>query len=145
MLKHIGLAAALALGAAFSFAAWQTPTNLGARVNTTADEWYPFISQDGRYIVFASNRGGGYGGTDLWRTAYSSGAWQTPVNMGGNVNTAFGESVPFLSYNESRLYFISACPGGQGGYDIWWCPITGGTAGPKTNLGSAVNTADIEC
>ena len=142
MLRYI---TAATLVAAAAFAAWQEPTNLGTAVNDATDEWYPFISQDGRYIVFASNRGGGYGNVDLWYTEYQGGAWRTPVNMGANVNTSAGESVPYLSYNESRLYFISACPGGYGSYDIWWCPITGPTAGPKTNLGAAVNTAGIEC
>jgi Tol biopolymer transport system component len=136
---------AATLVAAAAFAAWQTPTNLGPTVNTAAGEWWPFVSVDGRYIVFVSDRAGGYGGVDIWRTDYSGGAWQAPVNMGANVNTTSGEYVPYLSYNESRLYFISACPGGQGNYDIWYCPISGGTAGPKVNMGPNVNTADLDC
>ena len=133
------------LVAAAAFAAWQTPVNLGPTVNTAAGEWWPSISADGRYIVFASERGGGYGDVDIWRTDYSGGAWQTPVNIGATVNSSFGDNTPYLSPGESRLYFISNCPGGQGDYDIWWCPIAGGTAGPKTNLGPPVNTSGLEC
>jgi hypothetical protein len=142
MARFVSIAVLMAAGA---FAAWQPATNLGATVNTSSGEWCPLVAEDGSYIIFVSDRGGGYGGTDLWRTVYSGGAWQTPVNMGANVNTSSGENVPCLSYGENRLYFISNCPGGQGSNDIWYCTLTGGTAGPKTNLGPTVNTSGSEC
>ncbi len=32
---------------------WTEPVNMGPRVNTPADEWYPSISPDGRYLFFS--------------------------------------------------------------------------------------------
>lgn len=133
------------LVAAAALAAWQTPTNFGTTINTSAGEYWPSIAQDGTYILFVSDRAGGQGGTDIWRTTYSGGSWQTPVNMGTNVNSSSNDSLPDLCYGESRLYYVSNCAGGQGNYDIWWCTITNGVAGPKTNLGPTVNTTGMEC
>ena len=40
--------------------------NLGPLVNTAANETNPSISADGRSLYFNSNRGGGFGGTDIY-------------------------------------------------------------------------------
>jgi len=40
--------------------------NLGTPINTTASEQQPSLSGDGRTLLFASNRPGGLGGTDIW-------------------------------------------------------------------------------
>ncbi|UCH77725.1 MAG: PD40 domain-containing protein [Candidatus Coatesbacteria bacterium] len=145
MLKQISLLGALAV-AASSFAAWQTPVNLGSPLNTSANEWYPFLSQNGRWMVFASDRTGGQGGADLWRSDYYGGAWQPPVNLGYYVNSSSGESTPFLADSDTRLYFISTAPGGQGSADIWWVPLRGGTPiAARVNLGPPINTAFIDC
>lgn len=133
------------LVAAAAFGAWPTPTNMGSPPNTSSGDYWPAVAEDGTYIIFTSDRAGGQGGTDLWRTVFSGGAWQTPVNLGTNVNTSSGDSLPSLCYGESRLYFVSNCPGGQGNYDVWWCSITNGVPGPKTNLGPSVNTSGMEC
>jgi Tol biopolymer transport system component len=46
--------------------AWSTPVNLGAPMNSTAADQQPGLSTDGRTLVFASSRTGGFGGTDIW-------------------------------------------------------------------------------
>ena len=137
---------AATLGAAAAFAAWQTPTNLGTPLNTAANEWYPFLSRDGKWMVFASDRPGGRGGADIWRAEYVGDAWQQPVNLGGFVNSGSDDSVPFLAANDTRLYFVSDAPGGYGSFDIWWCALNGGTpTSSKVNLGPPVNTAYLDC
>ena len=47
---------------------WGTPTNLGTPVNSTALEGAPALSFDGTTLYFYSNRGGGFGGLDLYVT-----------------------------------------------------------------------------
>ncbi len=37
---------------------WSEPVNLGARVNTAAQEWFASMSHDGKYLFFTSNRNG---------------------------------------------------------------------------------------
>lgn len=35
---------------------WQAPTNLGPTINSAEEEWCPWVSQDGKFLIFASNR-----------------------------------------------------------------------------------------
>jgi Tol biopolymer transport system component len=52
-------------------AAWSTPTNLGAGVNTPAGEHRPSLSWDGTTLYFGSNRSGSEGNLDLYVTTRS--------------------------------------------------------------------------
>jgi len=45
---------------------WSPPEDIGAPVNTASTDQQPSLSSDGRTLVFASNRPGGLGGSDLW-------------------------------------------------------------------------------
>lgn len=45
---------------------WSTPENLGAPLNTAANEIQPTLTYNGRTPIFASNRAGGLGGSDIW-------------------------------------------------------------------------------
>ena len=47
---------------------WSPPMNLGTPINSRASEQQPSLSGDGRTLLFASSRGGGAGGTDIWIT-----------------------------------------------------------------------------
>jgi Tol biopolymer transport system component len=40
--------------------------NLGTPINSPAADQQPGLSTDGRTLVFASSRSGGFGGTDIW-------------------------------------------------------------------------------
>lgn len=51
--------------------AWETPVNASA-LNSRGAEQQPSLSSDGRTIVFASNRTGGFGGTDIWISVRTS-------------------------------------------------------------------------
>jgi Tol biopolymer transport system component len=56
---------------------WSAPVNLGTPINTVASEQQPSLSGDGRTLLFASNRSGGAGGTDIWMiTRTPSGNWR---------------------------------------------------------------------
>lgn len=46
---------------------WTTPVNLGPIINGSTLDSSPCLSPDGAWLLFASNRGGGIGGTDLWQ------------------------------------------------------------------------------
>ncbi len=45
---------------------WSTPENLGTPMNSSAADQQPGLSVDGRTLLFASSRTGGFGGTDIW-------------------------------------------------------------------------------
>ncbi|TMF06307.1 MAG: hypothetical protein E6I52_00635 [Chloroflexi bacterium] len=45
---------------------WSAPENLGPPVSTEFNEVTPSLSHNGRPLLFASNRPGGFGSQDIW-------------------------------------------------------------------------------
>ena len=68
------------------------------------------FSQDGDYAYFASNRVGGYGSYDIYRSRIIEGIIQTPENVGDPLNTQAGESAPVLGDDGFEMIFSSDRP-----------------------------------
>jgi hypothetical protein len=93
--------------------AWGSPQNLGPTINGPGAEFAPNLSPDGHLLFFSSNRPGGQGLNDIWvshRTdTHDDFAWEPPVNLGPDVNTADVEQAPmYLQSAEqgpANLYF----------------------------------------
>lgn len=68
-----------------------------------------------------SDRGGeGLGRGDIWLSRQGdSGQWQSPVNMGPAINTAYDEQMPSPFDDGRVLYFPSDRPEGFGGLDLY--------------------------
>jgi outer membrane protein OmpA-like peptidoglycan-associated protein/tetratricopeptide (TPR) repeat protein len=82
----------------------------------------PSISADGNTIYFASDRPGGFGKVDIWKTERNPATrqWQKPVNLGPKINTAGTEKCPFIHSDSETLYFSSDGLYGFGGLDIFY-------------------------
>jgi outer membrane protein OmpA-like peptidoglycan-associated protein len=92
---------------------------------------HPCFSPDGRTLLFASDRPGGFGGMDLYRSTRTADGWSAPENLGPGINSASNEAYPRLQA-DGRLHFASDRPGGLGGLDILVCePHGDGWATPK--------------
>ena len=80
---------------------------------------HPAFYDDGRSLLFSSDRAGGYGGMDLYETHWNpqQQQWSDPVNMGSDVNTEGDEIYPRVVGD--ALYFASNGMEGFGGYDIY--------------------------
>ena len=80
---------------------------------------HPAFYDDGRSLLFSSDRAGGYGGMDLYETHWDpqQQQWSDPVNMGSDVNTEGDEIYPRVVGD--ALYFASNGMEGFGGYDIY--------------------------
>ena len=85
---------------------WGEPENLGPPVNTWSSDVCPFIWGDGCTLLFSSNRAGGPGGWDLWKTTRetTNDDWNTPVPL-ENVNNSDHELAPAMSPNGLVLLF----------------------------------------
>ena len=85
----------------------------------------PFILDN--YMVFASNRPGGYGGYDLYYSHFNNGKWSKPVNFGSRINTAYDEFRPVvrheMGFDNDFMIFSSNRPGGQGGFDLYYVGV----------------------
>lgn len=93
-------------------------------------------------IVFSSNRLGGYGGFDLYITAYRNGRWLLPKNLGSTINSKYNEITPFLSNDGSLLYFSSNREESLGGYDVFSAKYSSEEKKFKSskNLGIPINS-----
>ncbi|MCY1036096.1 Xaa-Pro aminopeptidase [Corallococcus sp. BB11-1] len=87
---------------------YAAPENLGPALNSPDTwEYNPWVSPDGRVLVFASlNRPGGYGLGDLYVSFNVAGTWTQALNLGPAVNTAKDEFHPTLSNDLRHLYFV---------------------------------------
>jgi outer membrane protein OmpA-like peptidoglycan-associated protein len=65
---------------------------------------HPTVSKDGQWLIFSSDRPGGYGGMDLWKSKMVDGKWNAPVNMGAEINSAANEIFPYLDMNSNLFY-----------------------------------------
>ena len=99
---------------------WTTVSHLNT-INSQFNDRMPSLGPRGDYMVFSSNRPGGYGSYDLWVSRYDlqSNNWSRPVNAGGMINTPYDESAPCLSPDGKLLFFSSNRPGGKGYYDLY--------------------------
>lgn len=101
------------------------------------------INCDGTILFFASNREGGYGGTDIWMShRLLDGRWGAPKNLGDKVNTEGDEEAPFITNDGNTLYFSSTGHLGLGEQDIFmtkWDGIEGWSF--PVNLGLPVNSS----
>jgi len=82
------------------------------------EDWDPFVASDGSYILWASNRPGGYGETDLYVSfKEKDGQWGNPKNLGPKINTEGYEVAPRITLDGKYLFFDRPINGTQ---DIYW-------------------------
>jgi outer membrane protein OmpA-like peptidoglycan-associated protein/tetratricopeptide (TPR) repeat protein len=124
---------------------WSKPFDLDPPVNTSGWESQPSISADGRTLYFVSNRKGGYGGYDIWKSTLTGKGWGEPENLGPNINTAFDEQSPFIHPDDSTLYFCSNGWPGLGGMDLFMSRLgKDGKWQKPVNLGYPINSSGNE-
>ncbi len=99
----------------------------------------PTISSDGKFLVFASNMPGGFGGYDLFICENNGGEWSPPVNLGAAVNSQGTESFPYY-HPSGRLYFTSDRSGGIGSLDIYFTARTNGEWDAPVILPEPINS-----
>ena len=125
---------------------WTKPKNCGSKVNTKYWESQPSIAADGKTLYFASNRTGGKGGMDIWKTEMvSEGVFSQPVNLGVTINTPYDEQSPFIHFDQKTLYFSSDGHLGMGGKDLFYVKKQPDeTWSEPVNLGYPINSYQDE-
>lgn len=125
---------------------WGDPFNLGNPINTQYWESQPAISPDGSVLYFVSNRPGGLGGYDIWKSKLqNNGYWSKPENLGPDINTPYNEHTPFMHPDGKTLYFSSDGWPGLGNQDIFLSRMNeSGRWSIPENMGYPINTFNEE-
>lgn len=121
---------------------WSKPINLGFPVNTKGWESQPSLSSDGKTLYFVSDRSGGFGSYDIWKSKLGAdGKWEMPINLGVKINTRFDEQSPFIHPDNKTLYFSSNGWLGLGNKDLFISRLDSiNNWSVPENLGYPINT-----
>ena len=99
----------------------------------------PAFSRNGKTLYFASNRPGGYGGTDIYSARQNArGRFFKVKNLGPEINTSGNEMFPYIS-DDGHMYFSSDGHAGFGGLDLYVARRVNGQI-ELENLGEPVNS-----
>ncbi|MBL7738586.1 MAG: OmpA family protein [Chitinophagaceae bacterium] len=125
---------------------WSEAVNLGGRINSDQWESQPCLSPDKQSLYFASRRGGGYGGSDIYVSyMQANGKWSEPQNLGPAINSKGDEQSPFIHADNQTLYFTSDSWPGYGETDLFYTRKgPGGDWSVPVNLGYPINTISHE-
>lgn len=119
---------------------WVRSKRLKKPITSKFNESHAAVSPDGKTLYFTSDRPGGRGGLDIYKSTQDSrGRWGDPVNLGPRVNTELDEDTPFLTPDGRYLFFSSQGHNSIGGFDIFYVDLNG--SGEPINLGYPVNDA----
>ena len=106
----------------FSNGQWSKPFNLGPKINTEGNEFFPFISGDG-VLYFSSNGHGGLGALDIYFSVPERGVFNSIENMGYPVNSSKDDFGFALDSTGMQGYISSNRLGGKGNDDLYFLKI----------------------
>lgn len=96
---------------------WANVKNLGSRINTSGNEMFPYVKNDGS-LYFSSTGQFGYGGLDVFVTKPKGEGWQSPENLGKPINSSYDDfGISFIT--EGKGFVSSNRLGGYGSDDIY--------------------------
>jgi hypothetical protein len=122
---------------------WTPIKKLNKNINTKFYESHASISADGNKLYFTSNMDGGQGNLDIYVSEKDgSGDWGPAVNLGASINTPYNEDTPFITQNDSILYFCSEGHSSMGGFDIFKSQKIGSIWKTPSDLGYPINSTD---
>lgn len=125
---------------------WEARKNVTNVNAIESQEGAHSITQDGRYLFFASDRmQANLGKFDIYIAKKLGDDWKTPVNIGSNINSYNWESQPLISADSKSLFFVRKSKDGLGGSDIYVSVIgPDGRFSEAKNIGAPINTQGDE-
>lgn len=87
---------------------------LNDKINSEYQEFHPFVAPDESFIIFDSNRPGGFGDYDIYISFKNKmNEWEVPINFGNKINSSEYEGVATLSPDGKYLFYCH-------NHDIYW-------------------------
>jgi hypothetical protein len=127
----------------FADGRWNPIRKLNSNINTKYFESHAAISADGKKLYFTSNRERDGMDLDIFVSERdASGEWGPAKNLGNSVNTQYNEDTPFITRDDTVLFFSSEGHNSMGGFDVFRVSKKGGNWGQPSNLGYPINSTD---
>lgn len=98
-------------------AGWSKPLNLGASINSSGHEWFPFLDSLNN-LWFSSTGHSGYGGYDIYISPFNGKEWGLPQNLGQSINGPQNELGISVHPRKQMALFSRVLPSGSGGMVI---------------------------
>lgn len=125
------------------------PVNLGGRVNSKFDEYFPSLSADEKMLVFtvllplntSIPGGSGFMQEDFYYSKFEHGMWSQARDAGAPLNTVDNEGAQTIT-GDGRIMVFTACnrDDGFGLCDLYVSEENGGRWTIPVNMGPAINT-----
>lgn len=99
----------------------QAPVQMGPMVNTGKMTAHPFIAPDESYLIWDSEREGGYGDSDLYISfRQKDGSWGPAINMGDKVNSDKWDAYASVTPDGKYILFNRGIDDDNDNVDIYW-------------------------
>ena len=116
-------------------------------MNFDSDFFGYYINPSETLLFISMHMPDAMGKEDIYLSIKKDSSWSKPVNLGSEVNSSGFEMSPYLSHDETRLYFASDGHGGSGSADIFYCEKIGDgwlNWSKPINLGPHVNSSAFD-
>lgn len=125
---------------------WSEPENLGAPINTDANEFYPAVTANGKLYFTAAYKEKAVGKEDIWMSTLENGNYTKPIALPEPVNSALYEFNAFVSPDDSFIIFTSyGREDDLGGGDLYISKKDGkGEWLTAKNLGAKINSKGLD-
>ena len=122
---------------------WSNPLPLAGEINVNGfNAMQPFVTKDGKYLIFSSDRPGGVGKYDLWYAVLrADGTTGNAMNMGTTINSAGDDEAPYYNYKTQKLLFSTNGRVGLGGFDFFESEGNFSSWNSPINMGYPFNSA----
>lgn len=120
---------------------WGNPSPLSLVINDGSNEYNPTITADGTLYFQDHDETG----TDIYRSTLTNGTYAPPEKLGQAINSPFMEIGPWVSADETMLFFTSNRDGGYGSGDFYVSFGSGdGRWQPAVNMGESINSSSFD-
>ena len=122
---------------------WGKPKMLNGPINSQYDEWEVSVSKRST-LYFSSNRPGGYGDMDVYKSEVINGSYNKIENLGRPINTHSLDECAYIAPDESYIIFNSWKKSKHKGNNLYISFNNNGKWTNPKSLGDNINTDELD-